>query len=147
MKVKTLFLTDFLALISFIPASLTGFTLHYAGHQTIHEIWHNWAMAHIFSTLLFTILITIHIYGHWGWYKAILSSGIKNKSRVTVVLTMVMLLVIITGNIVLFRHQGANTHIGLWHYILGIILTIISVGHILKRVKILFKGLRKGFTR
>ena len=147
MKANTLFLVDLFALISFIPTALTGFMLHRAGHQPNHEIWHNWAVAHIFSSLLFTILIATHIYEHWGWYKSLLSIGIKNKSRVTITLTILVIIVIITGNVVLFQHQGANSHIGLWHYILGIILTIISVGHFLKRVKILFKGLRKGFTR
>ena len=141
MKTKTLFLTDLLLLIAFIPASATGFILHWAGHQTHHELWHNWAIAHIISTLLLTIMIVIHIYDHWGWYKSLFRNGIKNKSRATIVLSVLMLVVIITGHIVLFRHQGANSDFGLKHYVLGVALSVIAVGHFIRRHRILFKGL------
>lgn len=142
MKIKTLFLVDLLSAISFIPASATGFVMHWAGHQYNHELWHNWALAHILSTLLFTIAIISHIYYHWGWYKSLFIVGLKNKSRVTVMLTILMLVLVFSGNIVLLRHQGPNSHFGIWHYVVGIIFFIISAGHFLKRCKILFKGLK-----
>ena len=141
MKAKTLFLTDLLLLIVFVPSSSTGFTLHWAGHQNNHELWHNWAVAHIISTLLLTILVAIHIYAHWGWYKSLFKNGIKNQSRVTILLSALMLIVAITGIVVLFRHQGANTELGLWHYILGIVTTAVVLGHYIKRHRILIKGL------
>ena len=141
MKAKTLFLTDLLLLITFVPSSATGFILHWAGHQSRHELWHNWAVAHVISTLLLTILVAIHIYGHWGWYKSLFKNGIKNKSRVTIVLSALMLVVTTTGIVVLFRHQGANTGLGLWHYVIGIIVSIVVIGHFVKRAKIMVKGL------
>ncbi len=143
MKAKTLFLTDLLLLIIFIPTSATGFILHWAGHQSSHDLWHNWAVAHALSSLLFSIVVAIHIYGHWGWYKSLLKNGLQNRSRVTFLLSLLMLIVIVTGNIVLFCHEEPNQGIGLWHYVLGIILTIIAVGHFIKRAKILFKSLRR----
>ena len=143
MKAKTLFLTDLLLLITFVPSSATGFILHWAGHQSRHELWHNWAVAHVISTLLLTILVAIHIYGHWGWYKSLFKNGIKNKSRVTVVLSALMLAVIITGNIVFFSFPGAHSDMGIWHYVLGVALTIVAIGHFLKRCKIMFKGLKR----
>ena len=100
-------------------------------------------MAHVISTLLLTILVAIHIYGHWGWYKSLLKNGIKNKSRVTIVLSALMLVVTATGIVVLFRHQGANTGLGLWHYVMGIIVSIIVIGHFVKRAKIMVKGLKR----
>ena len=141
MKAKTLFLTDLLLLITFVPSSVTGFILHWAGHQNSHDLWHNWAVVHILSTLLFAIFVTTHIYGHWGWYRSLFKNGAKNKSRVTVVLTALMLFVVITGIIVLFRHQEVNTGLGLWHYVLGIITTAVILGHFIKRYRILIKGL------
>ena len=141
MKAKTLFLTDLLLLITFVPSAATGFILHWAGHQSRHELWHNWAVAHVISTLLLTILVAIHIYGHWGWYKSLLKGNIKNKSRVTVFLSALILIVIETGIVVLFRHQEANTGLGLWHYILGIVITIVAFGHFIKRYRKLTKGL------
>ena len=143
MKAKTLFLTDLLLLITFVPSSATGFILHWAGHQSNHELWHNWAVAHVISTLLLTILVAIHIYGHWGWYKYLFKGNIKNKSRVTIVLSALMLVVTTTGIVVLFRHQGANTGLGLWHYVIGIIVSIVVIGHFVKRAKIMVKGLKR----
>ena len=143
MKAKTLFITDIAVLLTFLPASISGFILHASGHNGIHEIWHNWAVTHIFSTLAFTIVVGIHIYGHWNWYKTLIQKRLGNKSRVTVFLSLLMLATIITGNIVLFRHQGPNSHFGLWHYIIGILFTVIAIGHVLKRLKILINGLSK----
>ena len=143
MKAKTLFITDIAVLLTFLLASISGFILHAAGHNDIHEAWHNWAVIHIFTTLVFTIAIALHIYGHWNWYKNLFQRGLGNKSRVTVFLSLLMLATIITGNIVLFRHQGPNSHFGLWHYVIGIMLTVIAVGHSLKRIKILVNGLKQ----
>ena len=143
MKAKTLFLTDLLLFITFVPSAATGFILHWAGHQSSHELWHNWAVAHVISTLLLTILVVIHIYGHWGWYKSLFKGNIKNKSRVTIVLSALMLVVTTTGIVVLFRHQGANTGLGLWHYVIGIIVSIIVIGHLIKRFNTMLKGLKR----
>lgn len=143
MKAKALFITDIVVLLTFLPASISGFILHAAGHNGIHETWHNWAVVHIFSTLVFSMTIGLHVYGHWNWYKTIFQKGLGNKSRVTVFLSLLMLATIITGNIVLFRHQGPNSHFGLWHYIIGILFTVIAIGHVLKRLKILINGLSK----
>ena len=144
MKAKTLFLTDLLLLITFVPSAATGFILHWAGHQSSHELWHNWAVAHVISTLLLTILVVIHIYGHWGWYKSLFKGNIKNKSRLTTsVLSALMLVVTTTGIVVLFRHQGANTGLGLWHYVMGIIVSIIVIGHLIKRFNTMLKGLKR----
>ena len=143
MKAKALFITDVAVLLTFLPASISGFLLHASGHNDVHEVWHNWAVIHIFSTLVFTIAVGVHIYGHLNWYKSLFQKELGNKSRVTIFLSLLMLATIITGNIVLFRHQGPNSHFGLWHYIIGILFTVIAIGHFLKRFKILRNGLSK----
>ena len=143
MKAKALFITDVAVLLTFLPASISGFLLHTSGHNDVHEVWHNWTVIHIFSTLVFTIAVGVHIYGHLNWYKSLFQKGLGNKSRVTIFLSLLMLATIITGNIVLFRHQGPNSHFGLWHYIIGILFTVIAIGHFLKRFKILRTGLNK----
>ena len=143
MKAKTLFITDIVVLLTLILSSFSGFMLHTAGHQDSHAVWHNWAAFHCFATLALTMSVGIHVCGHWNWYKSLFRNGLGNKSRVTVILTIVMIACIITGDIVLFRHQGPNSHLGLWHYIIGIILTAIALGHFFKRLQILIKGLRR----
>ena len=54
-----------------------------------------------------------------------------------------MIATVITGLIVLFIHQDPNSGHGLWHYVIGIILTVIGLGHFFKRIKILVKGLKQ----
>lgn len=143
MKTKTLFITDIIVLITFLLTSVSGFLFHIAGHQDSHEYWHNCAIFHIVSSLTLTISVGIHIYGHWNWYKSLFQKGLGNKSKITVLLSVLMLATIITGLIVLFIHQDPNYGHGLWHYIIGIIFTAIALCHFLKRHHILVKGLKK----
>ena len=142
MKAKTLFITDIIVLITLLLTSVSGLLFHIAGHQENHDYWHNCAIVHIVSSLALTISVSIHIYGHWGWYKSLIAKGRGNKSRVTIYLSSIYIITIITG-FVLLNISGANTNVGLWHYRIGIILTIISAGHIIKRIPILRKSLKK----
>ena len=143
MKAKILFITDIAVLLTFLPGSISGFVLHAAGHNDIHEIWHNCAVFHIVSTLVLIISVSIHVYGHWNWYKSLFQKGLGNKSKVTLLLSILMIATVTTGLIVLFIHQDPNSGHGLWHYVIGIILTVIGLGHFFKRVRVLVKGLNK----
>ena len=143
MKAKILFITDIAVLLTFLPGSISGFILHAAEHNDIHEIWHNCAVFHIVSTLVLIISVSIHVYGHWNWYKSLFQKGLGNKSKVTVLLSILMIATVTTGLIVLFIHQDPNSGHGLWHYVIGIILTVIGLGHFFKRVHVLVKGLNK----
>lgn len=62
------------------------------------------------------------------------------KNKVTAVLSIVFLLLSVTG-IVLLGVSGANSPLGLWHYKIGIIMIIIAIGHIIKRLSALRKSL------
>ena len=143
MKARTLFITDIVVLIAFLLTSVSGFLYHIAGHQDNHEYWHNCAVFHIVSTLALIISVSIHVYGHWNWYKSLFQKGLGNKSKVTVLLSILMIATVITGLIVLFIHQDPNSGHGLWHYVIGIILMVIGLGHFFKRVHVLVKGLNK----
>ena len=143
MKAKILFITDIVVLIAFLLTSVSGFLYHLAGHQDSHEYWHNCAVFHIVSALALIISVSIHVYGHWNWYKSLFQKGLGNKSKVTVLLSILMIATVITGLIVLFIHQDPNSGHGLWHYVIGIILTVIGLGHFFKRVHVLVKGLNK----
>ena len=143
MKARTLFITDIVVLIAFLLTSVSGFLYHLAGHQDSHEYWHNCAIFHIVSTLALIISVSTHVYGHWNWYKSLFQKGFSNKSKVTVLLSILMIATVTTGLIVLFIHQDPNSGHGLWHYVIGIILTIIGLCHFLKRHHILVKGMKK----
>lgn len=78
----------------------------------------------------------------WNWYKGIVNKGIGQKSRVTLWLSATFTLVVLTG-IILFNVDGANSSIGLCHYNIGILMNVLSIGHIFKRIPILRKCLKK----
>lgn len=57
-------------------------------------------------------------------------------------LAMFALCAAVTG-LILLTIKGANTHIGLLHYILGLIFTFLAIGHSVKRFPILRKAFNK----
>ena len=115
------------------------FGLHIAGHGNSHELWHNWAVVHVLGSILFLVAIIFHVTTHWGWYKGIIKNGIGRKSKVTAVLSIVFLLLSVTG-IVLLGVNGTNSPLGLWHYKIGIAMTAIAIVHTIKRLSILRKS-------
>lgn len=126
----------------FVLSAISGFGLHIAGHGNNHEVWHNWAVFHVVDSVLFLIAIIFHVTTHRGWYKGIIKKGIGGKGKLTVVLSVIVLLLSVTG-IVLFGANGAYSTLGLCHYKIGVITTVIVVGHIIKRLPVLYKPLKK----
>lgn len=119
--------------LAFVVSAFSGIGLHIAGHETSHEIWHNWAIAHILSSLLWLIFVVFHVKRHWRWYKSISSKGIGKKSRITLALSFVFLVVTATGIVLIACVDGANSTIGLWHYKLGLLLLALSFIHCINR--------------
>lgn len=138
---KRVFIIDWILIVVFIVSAVSGFGLHMAGHLASHEVWHNWAVFHVLGSVLFLVAIIFHVTTHWGWYKGIIKNGIGRKSKVTALLSIVFLLLSVTG-IVLLGVNGANCLLGLWHYKIGIVMTVIAVGHIIKRLSALCKSLK-----
>lgn len=120
-------------LLTFVVSAVTGIGLHISGHGASHDEWHNWAVAHVLSSLCWLISGTIHIKRHRAWYRAIASKGIGHKSRTTILLSALFLFVTVTGLILIIGIDGANSALGRWHYISGLILILLSLIHILSR--------------
>lgn len=118
----------------FIASALSGIGLHIAGHGTNHEVWHNWAVAHVITSLLFLISGFSHMKAHYAWYKSLFQNGIGKKSRITFVLSGIYTLTTVSG-IMLLGVEGANSAIGLWHYRVGLLLIVFSIIHIGKRIR------------
>ena len=140
-KRRALFWTDLLLIPVFIATAISGLGLHYAGHNEPHEIWENWSLVHVISAVLWLGLGIYHIYRHWAWYKSLFKST-KGKSLVSILLSFVFLILIVTGIILLGIINGPNSHIGLLHYIIGLVLIVLSLIHIITRWRTLIK-LRK----
>ncbi|NBH65770.1 DUF4405 domain-containing protein [Phocaeicola sartorii] len=138
---KKIFVIDWILVFVFVLSAFSGIGLHIAGHGNSHEVWHNWAVFHVLTSFLFFVAAIFHITTHWGWYKGIIKYGLGKKSKITVVLSVVFLLVSVTG-IILLGVNGANSDIGLLHYEIGIATIILCVGHILKRIHLLRKSLK-----
>lgn len=139
---KKIFVIDRTLVILFILTAVSGFGLHIAGHGAEHSIWHNWAVFHVVASVMLLVAVSFHIITHKGWYRSVISSGIGRKSRVTAVLSLIFFIVSLTG-LVLLGVSGANTEMGLWHYVSGIVFTVLSAGHIIKRIPLLRKSFGK----
>ena len=72
---KKVFVIDWVLVPLFAVSVFTGFGLHIAGHGDSHALWHNWDVAHIVSSLLFTVFVLWHVKMHWGWYKGLFRTG------------------------------------------------------------------------
>ena len=138
---KKIFVIDWLLLLAGILCAVTGIGMHLAGHNAMHEVWHNWAVVHVLSSLFMLITGILHIQTHWNWYKGLFKGQTKNKSRVTMILSVVFTILVVTGLTLLFV-EGANSEIGIWHWVLGLVMTAISAGHIICRFHILRKSLK-----
>jgi len=158
---KKVFVIDWVLVPLFAVSGFTGFGLHIAGHGDSHALWHNWDVAHIVSSLLFTVFVLWHVRMHWNWYNGLLRTGPgrrrkspgcersgpgitgrarSRRSRVTVAVSVLFAAVALTGY-VLLAVSGAGSGIGLWHYRIGIVAAVLFCGHILKRTPVLRKSL------
>ena len=140
---KKIFVIDWWVTIFFLIVAVSGFGMHISGTRCTHEVWHNWAVVHTLSSIGFLISGIMHIQSHWAWYKGWLSKGLGNKSRVTALLSIIFVAISITGILLIAVIDGANSGLGLWHYRLGIAMTIIGLGHFIKRFRILKKSLKR----
>ena len=139
---KRIFAIDWGLIPSSILCAATGIGLHVARLEGDHAAWHVWSAAHIATSLLFTILMAMHVHTHWGWYKGWMARGLGRKSRVTATVSVLSVIVVTTG-IALLGVEGANSDIGLWHYRLGLATIALWGWHVAKRWRVL-KGKRKG---
>lgn len=137
---KRIFVIDWILIVVFIMSAISGFGLHVAGHGGTHEVWHNWAVFHVLGSILFLIAAILHVATHLEWYKGIIKKGIGRKSKVTAVLSIVFLLLSVTG-LALLGINGANSLLGLWHYKIGVITIVIALGHVIKRLPVFRKSL------
>ena len=123
-KVLLLFVT--------VAIAATGFGLHAAGHGPSFSAWHRWAVAHVAFSLLWLALAVHHVWKHRRWYRAVLSRGVGNKSKMTLLLTALSLALWATGVLLLVCIDGSQSAVGLWHYGLGVAMVVLSVHHVVR---------------
>lgn len=158
---RGIFIVDLILVPVFILVVWSGLKLHVAGHGDSHDLWHQWALFHILAALLSLVFGVLHVKTHWGWYKKLFEKGpdsgvvIKSnsavkkerrKSRMTMILSALFLIETVTGITLVAFVEGGNSGIGLWHYTLGIAMSLLFLWHIVKRFSMLKKGLRRKNT-
>jgi hypothetical protein len=140
-KGKPIFIVDIILIPLFVLLFYSGLKLHVAGHTDNHSIWEYWAWFHVIVSLPTLIAMLLHIKAHWSWYKSLVKKGMKNKSKITIIISILFLILTITGILLMFFIEGANSAVGLWHYKLGIVMGVLALFHIIGRFKIMIKGL------
>ena len=137
---KKIFIIDWTLLPVFVLSAVSGIQLHVAGHGASHEVWHNWAVFLIIASILFLMAVILHVQTHWGWYKSLVKSDLGKKSKAAVAVTLFFVVLAVSG-LILLGVEGANSGIGLWHYRIGLVASVLFLEHIIRRLPMLRKTL------
>ena len=105
--------------------------------------YHDWSVTHKFAIVLVTLLMIYHIYTHWKWVKAIINKHLMSKNAQVITLSVLFLLVAITGLVPWFVDLSGSTNTLRLIFIeihdkLALILIVFLVLHIYRRRKLLF---------
>ncbi len=102
--------------------------------------YNGWSDIHKISIIILSILMIFHISLHWKWYKVVIRKKLVAKNRQVLTLSVVFILVAITGLIPWFIDlmKGdlmlRKTFIEI-HDKLAIILSVYLILHVIKRLK------------
>ena len=143
---KRIFVVDWVLLASFVTIAISGIVMHilhdHYGHCFCNRspIMNLWDTMHIVAAVVFTLATLLHVWQHLAWYKQIFKSGIGSRSKVSLLLTLVVVVMIVTGGVLWFG--PCNNHLGLWHMWIGIAMAVAVAYHVIKRWKVLVKSLK-----
>lgn len=113
----------------------SGLELHMVEHAGVPEIRHAWFLAHVTLSLLFLLLVGLHVYGHWAWFRSLATAGCKGLRRWMVLLLSVVFLLVAATGIVKWMF---GLHIGFYHYVGGILFGVLALLHVFRRRRQLF---------
>lgn len=116
----------------------TGLGLHIAGHGNNHFVWEIWAYLHSAVAIALLAFVVWHLVTHIGWLKTICKITLLPKRVITLLFLLLMIVTVATG-ISLLAVWDVNTHLGLWHYKIGIAFSVLMLIHGGKRLKVLTK--------
>jgi hypothetical protein len=110
--------------------------------------YYGWSDIHKISIVILSLLVIFHISLHWKWYKVVIKNRFVAKNMQVLTLSVVFILVAITGLIpwfiallngdVMLRKAFIETHDKL-----AIILSVYLILHVIKRLKWFFNTFEK----
>ncbi|HAN19112.1 MAG: hypothetical protein A2X13_02540 [Bacteroidetes bacterium GWC2_33_15] len=100
----------------------------------------NWSTLHKFAIVFFSLFMIYHLYIHWKWYKGVISKRLINKNIQVMTLSILFLLVALTGLIPWFIDLSGSVSVLRLIFIeihdkLALVLVIYLILHVLKRSK------------
>jgi ferredoxin len=104
------FIVNLGLLIFGLAMSISGFVIqlkYHMGHNPELESgnsslgigYDNWTNIHKTSIIIISILMIYHFFMHWKWYKTIIINKLVSKNKLQMILSIVFILVAITGYI------------------------------------------------
>jgi NAD-dependent dihydropyrimidine dehydrogenase PreA subunit len=100
----------------------------------------DWSATHKSVIVFFSLLLIYHIYVHWKWYKGVITKHLIGKNKQVIILSVLFLLVAVTGFIPWFIDLSGGTSIFRMLFIeihdkITFILIVYFVLHFIKRAK------------
>ncbi len=110
--------------------------------------YQSWSAIHKVLIVILSLLMIYHVYHHWKWYKVVISKKLITKNQQVLVLSLLFVLVAITGLTPWFIDllKGDETLRKVFieiHDKLTIILSVYLILHIIKRLKWFFTTFEK----
>ena len=98
----------------------------------------NWSTTHKIAIVIISLVMAYHIYTHWKWYKAFITKRLIRKNIQIISLTVLFLLVAITGLVPWITDLSGGTSVVRLVFIeihdkIALILVVYLVLHVIKR--------------
>lgn len=105
----------------------------------------DWSAIHKFAIVFLSLLMVYHLYTHWKWYEGVITKRLIRKNIQVITLSVLFLLVAITGYIPWFVDLSGSTSILRMLFIeihdkIALVLIIFLIVHIVQRLKWMVKA-------
>ncbi|HBS87559.1 MAG: hypothetical protein A2W91_00165 [Bacteroidetes bacterium GWF2_38_335] len=108
-------------------------------HPALGFTYYEWSDLHKIMIVMVSSFMIFHIKQHWKWYKIVIRKNLIAKNRQVIILSVLFILVALTGYIPWFVHLSNESEIFRKtvieiHDKLALILTVYLVLHLIKRI-------------
>lgn len=121
-KLKLTFVINLGLLVFGLVMSFSGFVVQFGFHMGHNSAiitdnsalglgYNNWTNIHKISIIIISFLATCHFILHWKWYKMILIKKLAGKNKQQIILSIVFILVAVTGYIPWILDLSAGSEI------------------------------------